>query len=239
MIEHLVAALYNWTRLTRAVESVLIDAIAATSPWLAPVIPAFMCWQSMVTHLAFPAWVALAGAGVVELLGLATVTTTMQFWDYNNTRRLMDQTAPVYLAAGTALFYLTVVLTVNVMMDDSPTSYKIAKALLSSLSICAAVTLAIRSQHSRRLASIEQQRKERREARQVLRAGNLPELAGNLPVNVDWRNLPDMEKVSMQSLSANQIAAKYGISERTARNWRAHSHDNGGNHDGTDTEAAG
>lgn len=46
--------LQNWKRFVNAVESLLIDVIAATSPWLAPLLPAYMTWYGMYTEMQFP-----------------------------------------------------------------------------------------------------------------------------------------------------------------------------------------
>jgi hypothetical protein len=54
MIDRTVEGLRGWQRFTRAVEALLIDNIAATSPWLAPLIPAYLAWDSMSKVLAFP-----------------------------------------------------------------------------------------------------------------------------------------------------------------------------------------
>ena len=214
--------LKEWGRLSRAVEGVLIDNVAATAPWLAPIIPAYMAWQAMVQSLLFPPLIAAAGALVVEFLGLSAVSTTFSFWDYNDARRKTDQRAPVAVALVTSLFYLTVILTVNVVLDTAPLVHRIAKGLLSSLSVVAAVVLALRAQHTRRLTSIEYEKQERRELRNDRKqAGNLPESSGKMPRGNDWRNLPSEERATIPLLSTGQIASRYKVSERTARNWRA------------------
>ena len=228
IIDRTVEGLRGWQRFTRAVEALLIDNIAATSPWLAPLIPAYLAWDSMSHVLAFPSWVALAGAAVVELLGLSAVSTTFQFWDYNDTRRKSDQRAPVLLAIATALFYLCVVLTVNVMLDSGPALHKAAKALLSTLSVCAAVVLALRAGHSRRLESIEQTKSERRNKRQIS-ATNYPK-KGNLPEIADWRALPQNDREVVKDLTTRQVVSRYGVSERTARNWRRYAEERHNGH---------
>lgn len=230
MINRIVAILQGWLRLTRAVESLLIDVIAATAPWLAPLIPAFMAWDSMTRVLLFPPWVALAGAGVVELLGLSAVYTSFQLWEYNDSRRVIDQAAPTKTAIAAASFYLIVVLTVNVLLDQAPAIQRLAKALLSTLSIIAAVILAIRSQHSRRLTAIEQDRQRRREERREARERKEVENSGKLPAIsavVDWRSLPLEDRQLIKTMSTAQIVNAYHVSERTARNWRTNARSNG------------
>jgi hypothetical protein len=229
--EKAVGFLRGWKRFNLAVEGLLIDQIAATSPWLAPLLPAFMTWSSMTTRLGFPQWVALAGAGVVELLGLSAVTTTVQFWDFNANRRA--NRAPVFVSGLTAGFYLAVVLTVNVIMDTSPVEEKWAKVLLSSLSVCAALVLALRAGHARRMDAAELERQERKEARLLLKeirkeaenSGNLPEPSA--PARLDWRRLPVEDRDRIRSMSTRQIVQEYQVEERTARNWRSAARNNG------------
>ena len=172
--------LRGWGQLTRMVEGVLVDNIAATVPWLAPVVPAWLAYHNMTGVLEMPGWIGLVGAAVVEFLGLSTVSTAFSLWEYNDARRKSDQAAPVWVAIITAGFYLAVVLTVNVILDSSPAVERVAKGLLSTLSIAAAVTLATRAQHARRLQAAVDERAERREMRRERQAatyGEMPKLA--------------------------------------------------------------
>ncbi len=173
MIDWVVGALQGWLRLIRAIESLLVDAIAATAPWLAPVVPAYMVYGAMKAELGFDQWVAVAGALVVEFLGLSAITTTFQFWDWNDSKNQKDPRAPLAVAIGAALFYLIVVLTVNVILDQATAAHKVAKALLSSLSVIAGIVLAIRSQHARRLAAREQEKAERKAERIGKKSGKI------------------------------------------------------------------
>jgi hypothetical protein len=75
----------------------------------------------------------------------------------------------VLLALLTGGFYLLTVLTVNAMLDNSQSVYRLAKTLLSSLSVCAGVVLALRAGHVRRMAEAEQARQERKAERAVRR----------------------------------------------------------------------
>lgn len=181
----------------RALEETLVDVLAAFIPWLAPAIPAYLAWRNMTGVLGFDPLLAGVGAVVVEFLGLATVSTTVSLWDYNDTKRVGDQRAPLWVAGLTALGYIGIVLTVNVLLDDAPALHLLAQALLSLLSVIGAVTLAIRAQHARRLARIEaarqeerkaaeEARQERREERQARKAERqaaqaAPQAAGELP----------------------------------------------------------
>lgn len=177
----------------RALEETLVDVLAAFVPWLAPAIPAYLAWRNMTGVLGFDPLLAGVGAVVVEFLGLATVSTTITLWDYNDTKRAGEQRAPLWVAGLTALGYIGIVLTVNVLLDDAPTLHLLAQALLSLLSVIGAVTLAVRAQHARRLTAIEagreaerkaaeaarQERREERQARKAAQAA--PQPAGEVP----------------------------------------------------------
>ena len=170
MICQIVKSLESLVKLNRATENLLIDVVASYSPWVAPVVPALMTYQNMINHLGFPIWAAWAAAICVETLGLSSIQTAVSFWQWNDAKQKADPKAPVLLAVLTGGFYLLTVLTVNAMLDNAPGVYRLAKALLSSLSVCAGVILALRAGHARRMAETEQVRLERKAERQVRRA---------------------------------------------------------------------
>lgn len=147
-----IAWLESALKLSQAFERLLVDVFVAYVPLLAPVIPATIAFFSLYVVLEMPLAVSLIGAGVVEFLGLGTVSTTMQFVDYNASRNEDDPPAPTKTAIGTMVFYLVVVLTVNVLLDDATLIHKVTKLLLSTLSVAGAVTISLRGQHARRLA---------------------------------------------------------------------------------------
>jgi len=234
--------LQGWAKLTQALEATLIDNVAATIPWMAPIIPAWFAYENMTTVLGMPQAISLIGAAVVEFLGLATVSTTFKLWQYNDSKRKTDQNAPVQVAIGTTAFYLIIVLLVNVILDISPVEARVAKALLSLLSVAGAVVLAIRAQHSRRLESIEAERQERREMRQEIRrerqaescrqdAAPFRRVTGIIPETIertgDWRKLTVQEREAIASMTTIEITQKYPITERTARLWREKARNNG------------
>jgi hypothetical protein len=227
--------LKDWGRFIRAVEGLLIDNIAATAPWLAPLIPASMVYQAMINVLHFDNWIAWTSAVVIETLGLSAITTTFQFWDWNDIKKKREQRAPVLVAGLTALFYLTVVLIVNVLLDKtSPAEQKWAKGLLSSLSICAGVILALRSQHSRRLEESldakEGRTMKRTEDQNAQDAPQDTQEAQDAPVQqvADWRMLTPEDKENLVGLRPSQIQDLYPeLSMRTAQLWKQRVSENG------------
>lgn len=168
MLERISRFLKGWRELTRALEGTLVDNLAATTPWLAPVIPAYLAYRNMVDVLGFASWVALVGALTVEFLGLATVSTVFMLWDYNS-QAGEGRRAPVMAALLTAGGYIVIVLTVNVLLDESGVVDKVAQGLLSLLSVVAAVTLAVRAGHARRVLEAEEVREREREERERAR----------------------------------------------------------------------
>ncbi len=128
----------------RVMESMLIDVIAAYTPWLAPLIPASIAFDNVQRVLHFAPWQAWLYAAVVECLGLATVATTLRLWNWMQDNQDNRRSA-FALAVVTALFYLVIVLGVNVLLDDGDWLVKLVKALASTFSVVGALTVAIRS----------------------------------------------------------------------------------------------
>ena len=246
--ERIVAALAGLRDLIRAVEGVLIDLVAAAAPWLAPVIPAYLAWHNMVDVLAFPVWIAWIGAAVVELAGLSAVHTTFTLWDYNDTKRKSDQQAPVQVSLAITVFYLAIILIVNVALDTGTALEKLAITLLSLLTVVGSVILAVRASHARRLLEIERERAERKQERAERKAEIerqeqetaepeaevLPEQVETVPERAEpealpaaWPELTPEHKRQLSGMDAAAIAAAYPVSERTARNWRKRLQKNG------------
>lgn len=150
-VQMITQGLENAMELSKTFERLLVDVVAAYVPLFAPVIPATIAFFSLYLILKMPLVVSLIGAGVVEFLGLSTVSTTMEFVDYNASRNEDDPPAPTKAAIGVTIFYLIVVLTVNVILDDSEIIHKAAKLLLSLLSIAGAIVISLRRQQSRRV----------------------------------------------------------------------------------------
>ncbi len=129
----------TWRHVIQVSERTLIDNVAATVPWLAPVSPAYMVWHNAVTLLGWPVWVAWVVALAVEGLGLSVVATSFQLW--------REKRNTFWMAVCTTVFYLAIVITVNVALDLGAPAW-FAKALLSLLSVPAAVTIALRTQNA-------------------------------------------------------------------------------------------
>ncbi len=135
----------GWRHVIQVSERTLIDNVAATVPWLAPVSPAYMVWHNAVNLLGWPVWVAWVVALAVEGLGLSVVSTAFSLWK--------SRSAAFWVAVATTGFYLAIVITVNVALELGAPVW-IAKALLSLLSVPAAVTIALRSQQAQAVEEV-------------------------------------------------------------------------------------
>lgn len=132
-----------------------IDVLAAYSPLLATLIPAYLTYHSTLTYLHFAPWMAFTTAAVVEVLGLAAVHTTISLREYNaSLTRKTDQRAPLDIAFAASIAYILIVLVVNVGLDifAAKVSWIIytVKGFLSLLSVIGALIVAVRAQQSLR-----------------------------------------------------------------------------------------
>lgn len=240
MVEFVERVFDGWGRIIRAAERSLVDNIAATVPWLAPIAPAYMAYDNTHTVFGWPAWVAWTVALAVEGLGLSAISTAFRLWEWNDSRRVSDQPAPIGAALAAVGTYTTVVIVVNVLLDGGDFVERMAKAILSLLSLVAGVVLALRSQHARRETAREREREERRAARIEKHrqdGGEISESVGNLGGifpkvsagrfsgngrHADWRLMSQEERMRVATCrTTRDVMALYDVPERTARNWLA------------------
>jgi regulator of replication initiation timing len=218
-------AMRRWRSITQAAEGALLDNIAATTPWLAPALPAAIAYGNMVNHLGFDEWLAFVGALVIEFLGLAAVHTAFQLWEFNETKNDSETEAPFGWAVGAGAFYLFIIIVVNIILETAvaigvwlEAAQITGKALLSLLSVVAAFVLALRSQHARRLAVKEQVKQERRDAYEL---GRLRKLVGDLETAVaDLEDRLKTEKETAAALEVSNIALVENAEKLQAENDR-------------------
>ncbi len=256
MIDVIVNILEGIKRLFDSIELVLVDTIAAAVPWLAPLIPAYMTYRHVVHRFGWDTWMGWVTAAVVEGIGLSAVSTAYALWRYNS-RYKRKNAGPFWLAAATALYYLAVVILVNVILDvaEGDAARIWAQGLLSTLSLVAMVILALRASYAARLAEDKKGKvggKSRESSRKVsgkvsgkfpgkleggrleglqvdrlegLQVGRLEGLEGSR--RGDWRMLTTEERDWIAGASSADIRARYGVSGKTVRNWKARVRNNG------------
>lgn len=148
--------LNEWRLLTIIAEKTFVGNIASTIPWIVTLVPAWFAFENSTAkdklHQPIPVGVIIATS--IEGLGVGIVTTALELWDWNDTHKDQKITAPLYVSAGTVVFYIAIVIMVNVGLDLGWSDW-VVKIMLSMMSIPAVITLALRSQHSRRIAAQE------------------------------------------------------------------------------------
>jgi len=199
----------------------------------------------MVRVLDFPFWLALVIAIVIECLGLATVSTILSFWSYN--RRYTDERkqAPIGLTIVAFTFYLLIVLAMNVAIDataaydlsngtnSSGIAEIIVRALLTLMSIPAALIMAVRTQHQEVLNDGADSKRERAFKKHYGenwfemmygKPAELQELKVSESFNKSWRSarktLTAEDVLFIQTRPIPEIMEKYNLIERTAYNWQ-------------------
>lgn len=140
----------NITNFVNGVEDSLINLISAVILWMVPTIPAYLTYFHLLVDLKFPKVIAGIGAAVVEFLGLASVRTAIKFWAHNQRYSTQYKRAPFILVIATYVFYIVVVLSVNVILDwgKIEASHEWAIALFSLLSVPSGYLMSARAQHT-------------------------------------------------------------------------------------------
>lgn len=148
-------------------EGSVVNLLTAIAPWGAPLIPAYMTYQHAVQVLAFPEWIALITAAVVEILGLGTISTGIKFWKFNMRKVAKSEykKAPVGLVVVAFLFYLTAVISSNVLLDYfTGTPFQknmliVVRAIFTLQTIPAGLIIAVRHQHHEALNPVQFEQK--------------------------------------------------------------------------------
>jgi uncharacterized membrane protein YidH (DUF202 family) len=164
-------------------EKSFLDLLSALVPYFVPVIPAYLTYYHTIEQMNFPPRVALTAAFVVEVLGITAVSTAIRFYRHNQRYKDAKNKAPFWLAIGTYVFYLVVVMMVNVILEivagTRSNAVITAIALFSLLSVPSGVLISIRTQFSEML----EERQERRSGGAIpaLNSFNLESVEGGRP----------------------------------------------------------
>lgn len=142
-----------------------VDIVSRLAPWASPLPTAYLTMRATVEHLAWPQTMGIIAGGIIEALGLASVSTALQLRDYNRTKRKSDPSAPVGLAVLCAGIYFGSIVALTVLLDTMPQLAVYAPLAFPILSLAGVTTLALRGDHRRRLAAIAQGKEERKLSR--------------------------------------------------------------------------
>ena len=146
-------------------ERSFLDLLSAFVPYFVPVIPAFLTFTHTKNEMGFPDWVAWTAAFVVEVLGMASVSTAIRFWRNNQVYKSDKEKAPFWVAVGVYVFYIVIVLSVNVLLEivSGVRSGAViwAIGLFSLLSFPSGVLISIRSLYTEMLEDRDERKAER------------------------------------------------------------------------------
>jgi hypothetical protein len=202
------------------IENSAIDVIAVFAPWLGPVPSAYLVWRACINYLHWAAWVAWVAAIAVESIGVVSVVQALRLYDWNQTRTQKDAEAPFNLSVALVAIYFIVTIGLTVLLDVLPDLARYAPAIFPFLAAVGAVNIAIKNGQRRR----EAEREGRKHARAKPEPARKEETgtSGNLPPGqiTDWRVLPLGDKQKVAGMETSEIQNVYGVSARTARNWR-------------------
>jgi hypothetical protein len=237
----------NWfeklNHIIRESEASVVNLLSSVAPWAAPLAPAFMSYTHMTGNMMFPTWVAWAVAIVVEVLGLSSISTILAFWSHNRRYKTEYKRAPTLIAVFSFAFYLFIVLLVNVVIDaskvpgsnlDQQWVIVAARALLTLLSVPAAIILAIRTQHKELIDALDDEKAQRKAEKSRERSssntgsnGNHRSDDGSYQSDGKRQFFKDIQSGKLQEYMNSQglvmngpaIAGIYNVSERTAWRW--------------------
>jgi len=135
------------------------DFLMAIVPYAVPIIPAYLTVDHVHNYMDFPTWVAWTAGFVVEAFGITAITTAIRFYYHNQKYKKVDNKAPFLPALLAYVFYVLIVITVNVILEwvsGSRSGWVILTiALFTLLSVPSGVLIAIRTQYSQVLENIE------------------------------------------------------------------------------------
>lgn len=158
-------------------ESAAVDLVAKVAPWAAPLPTAYLVGRATVDHLAWPQVIGVVAAIVIECLGLATTSTALALWDYNASKRKSDPSGPVAVAVALVGVYFVTAVGLTVALDIAPGLAVYSPGVFPFLSLTGVTVLALRSDHKRRLATIQSVKLERKAKRRSRRQANDAQLS--------------------------------------------------------------
>jgi DNA-binding transcriptional ArsR family regulator len=172
------------------IESTVVDTASKLSPFLAPLPTAYLIGRATVNHLHWPTWVGVVSAVVVESLGLATMATALELYQYNATRRKTDPQAPFLLAVVLASVYLVTATGLTVLLDTIQGLEVYAPAIFPALSMTGVTLLAVRLDHRRRLETIRAEKQERQAERKERKEHSILQMAQSVNMPNAYLHLP-------------------------------------------------
>ncbi len=188
-----------------------VRIVAKLSPWLAPFPSAFFVARSSMIHLTVPLPVAVIMAAIVESLGVTTVHSALWFWDWNQTKRKTDPTAPVALALAALAVYFVTTLFLVVFLEVWPSLSVYAPALFPVVAMVGAANIASIAHQERREAAVRMERAEAKAERDRKRSQTATSRSSERPSEpVIVGQIRDSDRSVADSLTAANSARRSG-----------------------------
>lgn len=195
-------------------------------PLLAGILPAYLTWSHIVHVLGFPSWVGLAGAGVIEFIGLGAGNELMKVWNHNRKYKDENNKMPMLAPFLTAFWYVAIMVSFNVILEAWPTSvfWKIVSiALFATLAVpayalVAGKTLRIEWKNERSLALAE--RKANKQSERTANERRTPKRTANVR-SVDVRDkigsfVLQVQENEHRTPGPSEISRSVGVSKSYA-----------------------
>lgn len=123
MKKSFVVRVFEWlSQSMNSGEKAIMDLVSAIVPYLVPIIPASLMYQHALNDMGFSREIAMTAGVVVELLGLASVSTAVRFFLYNrrfkkDAKNENPNKAPFRQVMAIYGSYVLIVLVVNVVLE--------------------------------------------------------------------------------------------------------------------------
>lgn len=220
------------TRQIRNTEHTVMTFIAAVIPWLVPLIPAYLTGKHVIDELQLPEWTGWVIGAVVEGLGLASMSKIVAFWENNRRYKKDTNKMPITVPAFTYIWYLAVVIVVNVLLEKEAgaSSLRIwTVAILASLSVPTAALIAVTSIWTERILAKDAEKSSGASETShdfSETSESSKKVSESFPK--DWRKLrPILKENELRALAllspanVKELSLKYDVTEKTIQNWRA------------------
>jgi hypothetical protein len=191
--------------LPKITEARLVNAVFGISPWLTPVITAWLVFNATRARLDWDWPQALISAAIVETNGISSTNLLLYLYRTKAERKLL------IIAAGIVGVYAFVVLTLTVVLDTFPEAARFAPLLFVFLVLSSNATVALRAHHNTILASVRKGTAKAKPGAQLEEDGtNVPQLAPKP------ERKPVTTRIALRELFATAPETRMWTSDRLA-----------------------
>lgn len=210
-------------------EGSIITFITTIVPWLAPALPAYLTYRHLNLDIQIPWLVAGAMAASVEMLGLAAIATAFSAMRNNKVQRANKNKVSLSFPIGAYVFYILVVLVVNVVLEwpMSPEQKQyahIAAIALLTLISAPAFVIAISRQEQHQIeqdTSVGGATVSASAGANLVQKSSLvlPAPASKSSASNKYQQFVDDQSIMMDLMPWQQVKENYGVSRRSAFNY--------------------